>query len=178
MRKIKVGIGGNAFEQHAGPHAAELVPAHVRKPVGGRKRGDVLREHREPSVTRRFIAGRKHGLQAEADPEQRNALCDGLAQRDDQRAFVERVHQRAEMPHAGENKCVAGSNRLGSRGPAGFHAETRECPLDRRKIPCSVFHQRDVHSSPFVLGNTRFNCGSRVAANRSARANALKMAST
>ena len=35
-----------------------------------------------------------------------------------------------------------------------------------------------AHSSPLVLGSTRFSCGSRVAANRNARANALKIAST
>src|SRR5579859_5410603 len=45
----------------------------------------------------------------------------------------------------------------------------------KKKIPGAVFHECNVHSRPFVLGRTRFNCGSRVAENRSARAKALKI---
>ena len=82
------------------------------------------------------------------------------------------------MTDAGKNQRVAACEGLRCGRATRFNAETRERSLDRRKITCSVFHKRDIHNSPFVLGSTRFNCGSRVAAKRIALANALKIAST
>ena len=82
------------------------------------------------------------------------------------------------MADAGKNQSIAARESLRRGCAARFDAEARERALDRRKIARSVFHECDVHSRPFVLGSTRFNCGSRVAAKRSALANALKIAST
>ena len=82
------------------------------------------------------------------------------------------------MADAGKNQRIAVRQRLRRGRAARFDAEPRERALDRRKISRSVFHECDIHSRPFVLGSTRFNCGSRVAAKRSALANALKIAST
>ena len=82
------------------------------------------------------------------------------------------------MADARKNQGVARGERFGRGRAAGFHIEPRERALDRGEISRSIFNQCDVHSRPFVLGSTRFNCGSRVAANRNARAKALKIAST
>ena len=82
------------------------------------------------------------------------------------------------MADAWKNQSVTAREGLGGGRAARFDAEPRKRALDRRKISRSVFHECDIHNSPFVLGSTRFNCGSRVAAKRSALANALKIAST
>ena len=50
--------------------------------------------------------------------------------------------------------------------------------FDGRQIPGSVINNRDFHNNPFVDGNTRRICRSRVTAKRSAFANALNIAST
>ncbi len=132
----------------------------------------------EARVSGGFIAGGEHGLQAEADAHERNSAGNGIAQRLDEFALGERAHECAEMADAGENECVARGEGFGSGGALGGHAEAGEGALDRRKISGSVFDQCDVHSRPFVLGSTRMSWRSRVAAKRSARANALKIAST
>src|SRR6202043_1273897 len=82
------------------------------------------------------------------------------------------------MADAGKNQGVTIGEGLRRRRAARFDAETTERALDGRKISRAVFHECDIHNKPFVLGSTRFNCGSRVAAKRSALANALKIAST
>jgi hypothetical protein len=82
------------------------------------------------------------------------------------------------MSDAWKNQRIAVREGSWRGGAMRFDAEQRKRSLDRREITRSIFHKRDVHNRPFVLGSTRFNCGSRVAANRSALANALKIAST
>jgi hypothetical protein len=82
------------------------------------------------------------------------------------------------MANAGKNQSIAAREGFGRGCAARFDPEAREGALDGRKIARSVFDECDVHSNPFVLGSTRFSCGSRVAAKRSALANALKIAST
>jgi len=178
MRKIKISIFGNAVEEPGRSRAAQLIPAHMRKAIVRRKGRNLLREESEAAVAGGFIACRKHRLQAKTDSKERRAARDGFSQRLDQRAFAQRAHECAEVAHAGKNQSVAVRERLRSGNAARLDAQASESALHRGKIPCSVFHESDVHSSPFVLGRMCFNCGSRVAAKRSARANALKIAST
>src|SRR4029077_19855132 len=101
-----------------------------------------------------------------------------VLQRLHKRTVAERAHERGEMADAGENQSVGIRAGLRRGYAARLNAEPRERAFDRRKITRSVFHKRDIHRRPLVLGSTRFNCGSRVAAKRSALANALKIAST
>ena len=144
----------------------------------GRQRGNILRKQRQARVAGRFVAGCEHGLKSEANSQQGDSARQPRRAAAHQRALAERTHERAEMADAGKNQRVASREAFRRGRAARFDAEARERALDRRKISCSVFDECDVHNSPFVLGSTRFNCGSRVAANRSALANALKIAST
>ena len=68
VRKIKkIRVGRNAFEQFAGPDTANLVPSHVGQTAGRRQRGNILGEQAQARVAGRFIAGREHGLQPQAN---------------------------------------------------------------------------------------------------------------
>src|SRR4029077_18577480 len=109
---------------------------------------------------------------------ERRSARNCLAQRRDQSALAERAHERAKVADAGKNQGVAVHERLRRGCPERFDSDVGERTFNGRKVSRSIFHQCDFHSKPFVLGSTRFNCGSRVAAKRSALANALKIAST
>ena len=63
------------------------------------------------------------------------------------------------------------------RGALGLDSLPRQRTLHRGQISCVVFNQRNLHSSPLVLGSTRRKRWSRATAKRSARAKALNMAS-
>lgn len=178
MREIKIRVLRDAFQQFAGPRAAQLVPSHVREAIHRRQRGNFLRKQREPGVSGRFVTRGKHGLEAETNSQQWGAARHSLAQRIHQGTLAERTHERTKMADAGKDQSVAVCKSLRRGCAARIDAEPRERTLNRRKVSCSVFHERDIHRRPFVLGSTRFSCGSRVAAKRSALANALKIAST
>ena len=98
----------------------------------------------------------------------------------EQAARAERAHQLAEMADAGKNQRAGGGDRFRRGRAFGLDALPRQRALHRRQIARVVFDQRNFHdfTEPLVLGSTRFSCGSRVAANRNARAKALKSAST
>jgi len=65
-----------------------------------------------------------------------------------------------------------------SDGVVVTNTETLEGAFNRRQIPRTVIEDSHFHSRPLVLGNTRRSLRSRDTAKRSARANALKIAST
>ena len=73
VREIKIGVLRDAFQQFAGPRAAQLVPSHVRKAIGRRQRGNFLRKQREARISGRFVAGGEHGLESEANSQQRRS---------------------------------------------------------------------------------------------------------
>src|SRR5262249_29907944 len=62
--------------------------------------------------------------------------------------------------------------------PHGVRAKFLQRALDGWNVSRAIVNDRHVHSNSFVLGRTFFNRLSRATANRSARANALKIAST
>ena len=146
------------------------------------------RKQAQTRIARSFGARSKKRLQAQADAEQRNAACNGISKRCKQTARAQRPHELAEVADAGKDQGLSGANGLRSGRAFCLDALPGERALDRRQITGVIFDERDLfrqrfvwrtrHIKPFVLGRTRFSCGSRVAANRSARAKALKSAST
>ena len=127
---------------------------------------------------RRFLAGVVQRVQAEANSEERDAALQRIEQRCAQGLLVERANQRAEVSHARQDQHFGVADGSRSVGAARFGAEFLQRALHRREVAGAVIDERDFHSSPFVLGRTCFSRLSRDTANRSARANALNMAST
>lgn len=82
------------------------------------------------------------------------------------------------MPHARKHEHFRRRNfrRLARDGDSS--SELAEGPFYGRHVAGAVVDQRDVHNSSFVLGSTLRSRLSRDTAKRSARAKALKRAST
>ena len=93
-------------------------------------------------------------------------------------AFVEGADQCGIVADSGQDDCV--SRREGFRrvGALRVCAEAAEGPFNRGDVAGPVVKQEKIHRRPFVLGRTRARRLSRETANRSARANALNIAST
>ena len=178
MREIKVGVAGHALQQNRIAHPPQLIPSHVRQLVGGRQRRHLPRKDSQAGFAGRFRAAGKKRLQPEADAEKRRSASDDFGDRRNQVARLQRAHQLPEVADARQDQPLGGANRFRRGRALGLDALAIERGLDRRQIAGAVFDQRNFHSSPLVLGKTRFNCGSRVAAKRNARAKALKSAST
>ena len=80
------------------------------------------------------------------------------------------------MTHSRQYHCVRLANENGISGDLRLHAEIAKRFRYRRQVASSIIYDGD-HSNPLVLGSTRAKRLSFEHANRSARANALKLAS-
>ena len=84
----------------------------------------------------------------------------------------------AEVADAGDHDAGRRArDRAGAAGVVERRAHGRQRLAHRRQVAGAVIDQRD-HKSPFVDGSVRPSCRSFEQATRSARANALKIAST
>ena len=157
-----------------------LIPADVRRFHVRRQRAHLLGEKSEARVSRRFFARREHRLQSQANSQNRHARLDMPSRSDaGQIPFAQARDERREMSHARAARWLL--PRPAARGSTARSVSApspQQRALDRRQIPRAVIDDRDFHSSPFVEGSTRRSCLSRVTANRSAFANALKIDST
>ena len=82
------------------------------------------------------------------------------------------------MANAWKNKALSGGNVLGVIGAHNRSAQAAQRAPHGGDVARAVIDQRNIHRSSFVLGSTLRNRLSRETAKRSARANALKSAST
>jgi hypothetical protein len=92
--------------------------------------------------------------------------------------FIEGVNQRCIVSDAREKESFRARDAIGSSSPTRVGSEAMQGALDGRDIPGTVVDERNFHRSPLVLGKMLRSRRSREAANRSARAKALKSAST
>ena len=91
---------------------------------------------------------------------------------------IQRAKQRAAMSDSGQNQGSCGANIVAAIGGDDLGAKFSQRAFDRSDISRPVINHRNLHKSSLVLGSTLFKRLSRDTAKRSARANALKTAST
>ena len=140
-------------------------------------RRDALAASGEQAEARQvgiFGASLEEPLHAETDAEQRAAGCRQIGQR-----AAPRVAERPgfrEVSDAGNHDGTGAGEilRFTRQGDGG--SRRLQAALDRREVAGAVVDEGD-HNSPFVLGSVRARRRSRAQAMRSARANALNMAS-
>src|SRR6266851_4464929 len=142
-----------------------------------RRRGNRwLRRH--SNRARHRSARLKKNLQPQADAQKRYAAVDGVHERRTEMFFVQGANQRGVMTDAGEEQGFRFGNTFWRSRAVRFSAEPLESAFDGGHIAGAIVEDGNFHSSPLVLGKTLRRRLSRETAKRSARANALKMAST
>jgi len=117
-------------------------------------------------------------LQAEANAQEWDAALNGVEQWSTELVIVESADQRGEVTNARKDEGFGVGDFGGGVGALGLSAEAMERAFDGSDVACAIVNKRNFHKRPFVLGRTlrkRLSCET---ANRSARAKALKIAST
>ena len=118
-------------------------------------------------------------LKAEADAQHRHAGLDPVGDQRVEPGLAHPPHRARECPHAGQDDPSASPRGVRVAGDEALGADALEGLLDRAQVSHAVVEDGDSRqvSVPFVDG-TPGSSGSIDTASRSARANALKHAST
>src|SRR5579872_6245799 len=178
--KVEVRIRCDSFEQSRIFLTAKLVPSHVWQLHICRQGADFSRELFQTDKLGSFFARFVEGLQSETNAQKRNATLQRREQRSSKLLFIEGADECGEMSDAGQNQCACFIDLIRCICAGRFGAQPLQCAFDARHIACAVVDECDrcLHRRPFVLGRTLRRRLSRETAKLSARANALKSAST
>src|SRR5271169_174523 len=176
--EIKVRVRRDAFEKPRRLDELELVPPHVRELDGRGKGTNGAWQETQTTKLRSLFAGFIQRLQAETHAEKWNAMLYGIEERCAESSLVERADKRRVVADAWKEQRFGVGDAFRRSRAAAFRAETLQGPLDARDVASAIVDERHVHRSPFVLGRTLRRRLSRETAKRSARANALNIAST
>src|SRR5579875_1811039 len=168
VHEVDVGAVGDAREHGDGPHDAQRIPAHVRHLARGvaREAHHAPGEDAEPAHAGRLLALLEEELHADADAEKGASRARRLTHRLDEPRRREVFHARAEGALAGQDD----GGRGGDAGRVARDLGRVARPLDRLLCAAQV--------ADAVVESTPFTRGSRWVAASSARASALKAAST
>ncbi len=178
VREIKISFRRNAIEEATGFCVLQLIPTHVRKFDARWEMRDAAGKHPKPRQRWSLVARFIESLQAQANTKKVCAAADGMQQRLAQSVRIKSGNERGAMANAGKNKTLRACDSLGLIGSENLRTQTAQSALDRSDITGAVIEQRYLHKSSLVLGKTLRNRLSRETAKRSARAKALKRAST
>ena len=113
-------------------------------------------------------------LESEADAERRPAGRGSVEERLVEASFAQAGHCQTRRPDARQDGEIGRAHLLGFFRAVRVRAETAQRKLDGTHIAGAVRADRDLHSTPFVLGSSE---PSRRTASRSARPTALHAAS-
>jgi hypothetical protein len=173
---------GQPLGQRRATLEAHLVPADMRdSQAGPAQRRHLSGDQAEPIRPLELLGTVEQQLHPQADPEQRRAAGDPLADRLDETELMQIAHRQRKRPDARQDEPVGSPQLVAVGRDRRPRARVLERLLDRAAIAHPVIDHADArpgaHTSvPFVLG-TPVSLGSTATAARSARAVALNAAS-
>ena len=180
MHEVKGGPGLQAGDQLRLTLPSHGLPTHVGDlEPGCLEARDRARQHSDPrcaAVLRRTL---EQELKAKADAQHGHAGLDPVGDQRVEPGLAHTPHRARECPHAREDHPGGLARGVRVAGDEALGADALEGLLHRPQVSHPVVENGDSRqvSVPFVLG-TPGSSGSIDTASRSARANALKHAST